>query len=140
MSVQMGVYPASDLACLYDDGHRHPFSVEDGQGVARTSREGDRDDRTAANRPIDHPPERGVPYVAPRQRSTSISTCSMPQPVRPRPSGALTVATITRRVVDHDRGHTYILTGISVATARGGADGLSLSELTTDLATRAPRR
>jgi hypothetical protein len=27
--------------------------------------------------------------------------------------GALTVATVTTQLVDHDRGHTYILTGIS---------------------------
>jgi hypothetical protein len=42
--IQMGVDSAGDRARLYD-GHRHPFSVQLGQGVARTSREGDRDDR-----------------------------------------------------------------------------------------------
>jgi hypothetical protein len=47
MSVEVGVYPAGDPTCLYD-GHRHPFFSSRGQGVARTSREGDRDDRTAS--------------------------------------------------------------------------------------------
>jgi hypothetical protein len=64
MDIEVGVDPTGDRARLYD-GHGHPFSVRIGQGVARTSREGDRDDRAAANRPIDHPPERGVPKSHP---------------------------------------------------------------------------
>ena len=32
-----------------------------GQGVARTSREGDRDEPAAPNSELGHPPERGVP-------------------------------------------------------------------------------
>ena len=41
-------------------------SVSNGQGVARTSREGDRDEHAAANSELDHPPERGVPSSRPR--------------------------------------------------------------------------
>src|SRR5439155_7082308 len=35
------------------------------QGVARTSREGDRAEHAAANSELDHPPERGVPNSRP---------------------------------------------------------------------------
>jgi hypothetical protein len=28
VSVEVGVNPASDRTCLYDDGHRHPFSLK----------------------------------------------------------------------------------------------------------------
>src|SRR5438477_1092569 len=41
-------------------------SVSNGQGVARTLREGDRDEHAAANSELDHPPERGVPSTRPR--------------------------------------------------------------------------
>jgi hypothetical protein len=34
-----------------------------GQGVARTSREGHRDQHAAVNSEFDHPPERGMPIT-----------------------------------------------------------------------------
>jgi hypothetical protein len=67
----MGVDPAGDRARL-DDGHRHPFSVEVGQGVGRTSREGDRPDRAAADRPIDHPSRTGRARICSQARPTRI--------------------------------------------------------------------
>src|SRR6266536_3780752 len=45
-------------------------SLSNGQGVARTSREGDRDEPAAANSELGHPPERGVP-IPPTCWSTS---------------------------------------------------------------------
>jgi hypothetical protein len=30
VSVEVSVHPAGDLTCLYDGGHRHPFSVQRG--------------------------------------------------------------------------------------------------------------
>jgi hypothetical protein len=49
----------------------HPFSRSNGQGVARTSREGDRDERAAANSWLDHPPERGVPCCTHTEQQAS---------------------------------------------------------------------
>src|SRR5947209_4274136 len=44
------------------------------QGVARTSREGDRVERAAVNSELDHPPERGVPYYDIKNVATTTLT------------------------------------------------------------------
>ena len=49
MHIEMRVDSARDRARALYDGHRHPFSLN-GQGVARTSREGDRDEHAAQQR------------------------------------------------------------------------------------------
>jgi hypothetical protein len=48
------------------------------QGVARTSREGDRDELAAANSELDRPPERGVPRSGKRQRTDHHQTSGGP--------------------------------------------------------------
>ena len=69
-----------------------PSLLSNGQGVARTSREGDRDESTVRTAKIDHPPERGVPNSstvrstgAPIKRAvpTVQSRQCSPSPVEP---------------------------------------------------------
>ena len=52
VNIQMGVDSTRDRTRRSYDGHSHPFSVSRDQGVARTSREGDRDERTARWQPF----------------------------------------------------------------------------------------
>ena len=77
--VKMGVHTTHNRARDFYDGHLPSLlSFNWVQGVARTSREGDRDEHAAANSELDHPPERGVPRSKQRQRSDHQQTSGGP--------------------------------------------------------------
>jgi hypothetical protein len=50
------------------------------QGVARTSREGDRDERAGLNSELGHPPERGVPNSNASTANVTTTTTTMVDP------------------------------------------------------------
>ena len=101
MNIQMGVHPTGDRARLYDDGHRHPFSVEVVKGWH--ARPGKETVTIGLRQQADRSPSgTGRAHVQPRLRSTGISTIAMHQQVRPKPPEPLTVATVSKPVVDHE--------------------------------------
>src|SRR5438093_1174015 len=74
-------------------------SLSNGQGVARTSREGDRDEH-AAPTAARHPPERGVPYLKLADQPTSTHRTSVHPTSQTEPPTTRNVATTTTTVVD----------------------------------------
>ena len=99
MNVEVSVHPTSDRARLYD-GHRHPFSLQVVKGWhARPGKE--TVTIGCANRPIDHPPERGVPMSASTTRSTGISTTLDAPTSQTRAAGADDRSHPPQPVVDH---------------------------------------
>ena len=86
MHIQMRVDSTRDRARALYDGHRHPFClVQTVQGVARTSREGDRDEHAASTANSITLRNGACPILPnPRQRTTRRPTGTYKPPPTPR--------------------------------------------------------
>ena len=105
VDIQMGVDSAGDRTRLYD-GHRHPFSVQLGQGVARTSREGDRDDRTALTDRSITLRNGACPYPTHGPADRHLHILDVPTS-QTGPQKPLTVAHHPHEPVDHHQTHHH---------------------------------